>query len=198
MANINAPFGLIPIDAPQGSVRRIKYDMGPKDPVLLGTAYTGTVGIFIGDPICNVGCTMFVPTSADNGILGVVVGINDSNGVPVNCIPLPFPDDWLFYELIIADDPNQRFIIQEDSVGGAISYFRSTPYFGANLAFDPYPIGNKLTGKSGFMLDSSSADAITAGNPPQLQILGKYNAPDNEYNQDYCRWVVKINMHQLG
>jgi len=90
----------------------------------------------------------------------------------------------------VADDPNQEFIIEEDTGGTALTVSEV-----GNLADFTYlaTTGNTTTGLSNAVLDRSGVQTSSG----QFLLLGPMYAADgdNDYG-DYCKWRVKINRHQ--
>lgn len=183
MANADQPRGLVPCNA-------------------LGAQYCGSVGTYfipatdgtamsVGDPVKYAG-------SADaDGVPTVTVA---TAGDPVCGVIVGFTVDKTYEDqthrtastaryALVADDPNQLFVVQEDSVAGALA--ATNVGQNANLVFGGT---NTTTGMSGVELDSSSA-ATTA--TLQVKIIGLDRRADNEIGTN-ADWIVKINNHQYG
>jgi len=80
------------------------------------------------------------------------------------------------------------FEIQEDNDSGDLA---ATEVGGnADIAVTA---GNTASGISGMELDS---DGVSTTAVAQLRIMGVVNREDNELG-DYCKWLVKINEHEL-
>jgi len=183
MANPNVASGLKPVKnvsgAPQSGAARV-YSVPSSD----GTA------IFIGDAVKLVGTgqTINGVTFADvaqaatgDVMVGVVVGV------------LPDTRDSLTYRaastqrlLLVVDDPDALFEIQEDSVGGSLA----ANDLGQNASLI-VASGSTVTGLSGTMLDSST-HATT--NTLDLKIVAFVNRPDNDIGTN-AKWHVRINRH---
>ena len=191
MANENKPFGMKAIESPHVGVRRHRYPVLPQS-LWSGAAADLSARIYLGDPVFVQTAGLILPVDTQ-GIspMGVVEGIFDPAGKPVRYVPTALEDEWYKYFLLIADDPHQLFTIQEDSVGGSVSQENGNPWHYANLAMSP--TGNAVTGRSGFMLDSSTVGS----GPGQLQFLDRYALEHNEFG-DYCVWVVKFGMHRFA
>jgi hypothetical protein len=197
MANINAPAGLLPISdngTPWSGQGRL-YN------VASGTA----VNIFIGDPVVATGasdaygvpvCT--IATAGDsNEVVGAMIGIaNGPAGLAGNAASTVTRDLPVYRQasisnyIFVADDPNQLFAIQEDSVGGSIP----TTAGGLSNGNLVSGSGSTYTGRSGWMLDSSTVGVGATTN--QLRILGLLRAPGNALG-NYATWVVRLNNGQL-
>jgi hypothetical protein len=91
------------------------------------------------------------------------------------------------YYVLVDDDPDTLFEIQEDAVGGALAITD----VGLNADFI-VAAGNAYTKRSGVMLDTSTK-ATTAGLP--LKIIGVTPRPNNEVGSANSKVLVKINLH---
>ena len=194
MANANNPIGLRPINdngmpwSGQGRMVAFPGNQG--------------VNIFLGDPLVPLGGTdaFGVPyvglasAGAGNTILGGFVGICNgpagSHYTVTRDLPVYRQASVANYGFV-CDDPNQLYVIQEDSVGGAIAA-GVAGFANGNLVAGA---GSLITGYSGWQLQSSSVSA--AANPTyQLRILGVVRGPDNALGTS-CDWVVRINLPAL-
>lgn len=181
MANSSNASGLRPIRhrngaAYQGQTRRYYI------PATDGTA------VYVGDPVKSAGSADAngVPTvaqaAAGDTIRGVVVAVEAETR------------DSLTYRaastaryVLVCDDPDVVFEIQEDSVGGALA----AANVGNNADF-VVAAGSTVTGRSGVMLDSSTATTSSAN----LRILRLVQREDNAIG-NYAKWEVMINEHEL-
>lgn len=193
MANANIARGLVPVryasGQPFNGAARTYYV-----PSTYGTA------LFIGDPVIIVtdaSDALGVPTvaraSAAGGayMIGAVVGVtNGPNGE--NTITR---DGTIYHAastagyVLVADDPELLFEIQEDSVGGVMTVGAA----GRNADLIS-GTGSTVTGYSGFQLDSST---LQTTNSLQLRIVDAVKRADNDPTADYAKWLVKINLHSL-
>ena len=163
---------------------------------LNGSPYNGAVNryyvpdsdstaIFVGDFVKSAGSgdANGVPSvaqaAATNAIRGVVVGIE------------PVTDESPIYRaasteryLLVADDPNLIFEIQESGTLAATDIGRNADITVA--------AGSTAAGTSGMELDSSDIKDATA----QLRVLGLAQRPDNEIGTN-AKWLVMINEHEL-
>ncbi len=92
--------------------------------------------------------------------------------------------------IMVVDDPNVLFEVQEDAVGGALA--SDSVGLNASLIVGS---GSTTTGQSGMQLDTSTA-ATTA--TLELKIMEFSQRPDNEVASANAKVIVKINNHQLG
>lgn len=188
MANSDAPFGLKPVRHKSGapySGASTRYYVATGD----------SNNIFIGDPVAlsGTGDAFGVPgvvratagggSSAGDGIVGVVVGFE--NLTSDNLSRTYRPASTAGY-LLVADDPDLEFEIQEDSDAATLA----VTDIGLNANFI-IGTGNTTTGVSAVELDSSSA-AVTA--TLDLRILGLVQRIDNEIGTNAV-WRVAMNNH---
>lgn len=181
MANANAPVGLTPRryrnGAPWNGVARRYY-----------VPATDATALFVGDPVIIAGsgdtdgvptCTRATAGSAGR-ITGVVVGFEPNQ---------PFPPKYRAAStgmyVLVADDPDLLFEIQEDSDTSTLA----ATNIGQNADLVAGN-GNTFTGLSGFQLDSSSA-ATTA--TLQLRIVELVHRVDNVIGTN-AKWLVAINL----
>lgn len=92
--------------------------------------------------------------------------------------------------LMVVDDPNVLFEVQEDAVGGALA--SNSVGLNASLIVGS---GSTTTGQSGMQLDTSTA-ATTA--TLELKIIEFSQREDNEVASANAKVIVKINNHQLA
>ena len=90
----------------------------------------------------------------------------------------------------VADDPDQLFIAQQDSVSA--NAVAADLNLNANLVFGA---GSTTTGMSGVEIDSDSKNTTAT---LQVRLIDFYDVPSNDATADNSIIVVKINNHQLG
>ena len=181
MANANTPFGLKPVrqagGAPHNSADNMYYH-----PASDATA------LYIGDPVIKngsadaAGIPGVIRATAAGAITGVVVGFVP-DGVTNTA---GYGAASTAYYVLVCDDPDQLYEIQEDSVGGALA----AADIGLNADFIN-AAGNNYTRRSGAMLDTSTK-AVTATLP--LKIVGLTPRPGNDIGAN-AKVLVKINNH---
>lgn len=169
MANVDGAFGLQPI---QKDAKVTKY-----------TVKAGTSKIHMGTPVLMDALGTVDIAAVTGNLVGVAMGFFDGDGFPQSYYP---GDSDATYTVMVADDPTQEFIVQEDSVGGALALTD----IGLN-SDAAAGTGNDSTGRSAWELDSSKA-ATT--NTLQLRILRLHDVLDNAVG-DNAIWVVRINAH---
>jgi hypothetical protein len=156
-------------------------------------------------------------TAAFKGSLVKLTGAVDTDGVtPV--VTLASPSDtklvgaitrfepqragnWTTYYRVgsvrqyayVPRDPQQLYMVQEDSVGGNIAV---TTAIGQNINFTAES-GSTVTGVSTMQLDSSTPAASTAALP--IRLIAPVSRADNDptsAGSNGC-WIVKINQNDL-
>lgn len=187
MPNVNAPFGLSPVrylsGAPYNGAANV-YTIPASD----GTA------VGIGDPVLDLATGT---TNAD-GTVTKNVKIAATTDVITGVVVAVLPDtrDSLLYRaastlrrVLVADDPNLIFEIQEVSGGTPLT----VDDIGLNASIT---IGSPstTTGLSGATLNNAT-EATT--NTLALKIVGVAARPNNEIG-DSCRWLVRINRHRYA
>jgi hypothetical protein len=171
MANTDAPKGLTPIQTPFGGLQVHEYDK------------TASTALFLGDPVTKVAAGTVQRAAAGNSLVGVCVGIKDADGVPVNYVAA---SDATACKVLVADDPDQLFMCQEDSGGGALA--EADRGLNCDLVIAD---GDTGTGVSKVEIDSSTK-ATTAATVRLIDIVKR---ADNAIG-DNADWVVKIVEHQ--
>lgn len=194
MANANAAIGIRPINdngTPWSGQGRL---------AAVPAAQSGN--IFLGDPLIALGGTdaFGVPlvgiasAGASNPILGTMLGVSNgpagSGYTITRDLPVYRQASILNYILMV-DDPNQLFAVQEDSVGGAIAA-ATAGFANGNLVAGA---GSTVTGFSGWQLQSSSVSS-SANTTYQFRILGLLRGPDNAVGVN-AKWVGRLNNPQL-
>lgn len=193
MANSNRPSGFAPVQylngAPwNGQARLYSIDAA------YGTA------LYIGDPVISGGSadTRGVPNiviGATTGALrGVIVGLGKSPGLiadptNLNRIYRPASDADVWYALVV-DDPNVIFEVQEESNGTQLA----ATEVGLNTISKS---GTGNTYLSGWMLPSVTGATPNTTATLQLRLLGLSQLQNNAFGA-YAKWLVKINVHELG
>lgn len=192
MSNTDRPSGLSPVQylngAPWNGGGRV-YCIPDSD---------DTNAFAIGDPVVLAGGadSKGVPTitlataGTGNQVLGAIVAgagalsYGSSYGVPAESpIVIPATKTRNYY-VLVCDDPNVIFDIQEENTGTALT------------AADVGLNGNLVAGTnngyiSGWELDRTGA---ASGATLQLKLLGLAQIQDNAFG-DFARWLVLINNH---
>ena len=192
MANANRPAGLSPVMYLNGA----KWTGAGRVYCIPDTDDSNAYAV--GDPVVLAGSadSNGIPTitlataGTGNAVLGPIVSPAGASlygapfGVPAD-IPVVIPaTKSRNYYVLVCDDPNVIFEIQEDSIG-------------ANLAADDVGTNvNLVAGAnngyiSGWMLDSNSTGA---GATIQTKLLQLSQTQPNAIGQ-YAKWLVLINNH---
>lgn len=191
MANANIPRGLIPVRFRSGA----PYNGGYNTYYIPST--NGTA-LFIGDPVIAVtaasdanGIPTITHAAAAGGtyILGSVVGIVGA-GNPA----IPHTQDQGVHRaasvaayVMVADDPELLFEVQEDGLGGAMGVAAGSRNVDLIAG-----TGSAFTGYSGWMLDSST---LQTTNSLQMRILRAVERDDNDATLTLAKWLCAINLH---
>lgn len=187
MANTTRIMGLRPINQPYGSIRANWYQ-----------AATG-VAFYMNQPVdldAN-GRVVMATAGSSNLLVGAAIGFGNSDyGPPENTVsgympanPTHDANSAGLINVLVADDPNQWFVIEEGSGGTALD--AQDAHLGADFQYQATS-GNTKSGMAMIFLDNAGA---AVGSNQQLRIIRKWNKPDNDYG-DYCKWIVSIYRHR--
>lgn len=184
MANPDIVRGLVPVSNLYGGA----YTGGAR--VYTTPAGDGTA-IFIGDPVKLAGTgqvvngqtyTDVIQAASTNVVVGVVIGVlaetRDS---------LPYRAASTVRRLLVVDDPNAEFEIQEVSGGTALT----ANDIGLNANF-VVGSGSTVTGYSGVELNNATE---ATGNTLDLKIVGLVPRENNAVGEN-AKWIVRLNNHQ--
>lgn len=195
MANANSPFGLRPVCYASGA----PYN-GPGNMYYIASATAQA--LYVGDPVYPTGTSdafgipgITIGTAAGGAyILGSFGGI--ATGGPAGSVPIGVTRDLAVYHpsslsqyVIVHDDPNLLFAVQEDSLGGSMG--ADAPSANVDLIAGA---GSTVTGYSGWTLDSSTLNTTAT---LQMRILRVLDEPDNLVGTAYVKWLCRINLHAL-
>lgn len=128
-------------------------------------------------------------TAADGAFFGVVVGIIETKPSGNDAANLKLFQQYgsasTVQHVLVCDDPDQEYIMQEDSVGGNLA----AADVGLNVDV-AVGTGNDPLGLSGMQIDSSSKNT-TATLP--LRLVRLHDDPDNNAIGTNGVWVVRPN-----
>lgn len=185
MANSDAPFGAKVLGqnggAFNGQVNR--YSIPSSDSVIHAV---GDI-VKLGGTADSDGIPTVTRVAAGDTPVGIIVGF-DWPDRTYEDLPDYRPASTTCYALV-ADDPNVEFVIQEDSVGGALA--------ATNVGQNADVIvanANSTTGASQIELDSSTAATTST---LVLNIKRLHQTADNEIGTN-ANWVCGFNVHQFG
>lgn len=193
MPNANRPSGLAPVQYLSGAPWNGQARMYSID-AAYGTA------LAIGDPVISGGGSDVngVPNIAIAGvsgaIRGVIVGLGTSEALTVNpsnlnSIIRPASDPAVWYAMVV-DDPNVIFEVQEESNGTQLA----AADVGLNTVLKS---GTNNGYVSGWQLPSATGATPGTTATLQVRLLGLVRRRDNAFGA-YAKWLVKINVHELG
>ena len=198
MANDNLPRGLFPLNF---NVQQAHY-------YRVSTA----ADIYLYQPVAidSTGYVVGAATAGAGGVvyLGAAVGFAGTlkRGLATNdpyldvsdlAPPDPSSDTGDRY-VLVADNPNQEFLIQEDTGGTALAVADigasvDLLYRGAGNAVT----GNASTGWATLELDASTVVATLSGAVTLLRLHDVINTDGTENSVgDYAKWAVRITNHQ--
>ena len=193
MANVNKPSGFTPVRYLNGAPWN-----GAANIYSIAASYG--VELAIGDPVISSGTadTNGVPgialAAATGAIRGVIVGLGKTEGLIANPSNLdttkrPASDPAVWYALVV-DDPAVVFEIQEKA--------NTVQLAATEVGLNQVPIlATAGTYLSGWLLASTTdATAATTATLP-LRLLGLSRKSGNAFGA-YAKWLVKINVHELG
>ena len=190
MANANTPAGLVPVEYIGGSPWNGKcrrYHIPSTD----GNAYA------IGDPVTLLGTAdangvpSVVLATAGSGLLGPVMGAGgltyggmsaDPTNLNTTVIPATKTKD---YYVLIADDPNILFEIQEIGTG--------TPLAATEVGLNANLVAGTNSGYMSGWLLNNVGEAVTA--TLDVKLMGLRQVPGNAFGA-YAKWLVLINNHK--
>lgn len=133
------------------------------------------------------GVRSVIQAAAGNAVVGVVVGFKVD---PLNLNTPQYRAANTGRYVLVADDPEALFEVQEDAVGGALA----VADVGLNADFI-VGAGSTATGASGMQLDT---DTKLASATLPLKIMEFSQRQDNEPGQANAKVIVKLNNHQLA
>lgn len=194
MANTSRPAGLYPIEYLDGSPWTGKARMY-YIPSTDNNAYA------IGDPMvmagsadaAGVASVTLATAGHGNAVLGALVGSGGAvyggpGAVPgsleTTIIPASGKRSGGYY-VLVTDDPNLVYAIQEGGAGSALT----AADVGSNMDLKS---GTNNGYVSGWVLDNATGNT---GSTYQVQLLGLVVTPDNAFGT-YAKWRVRINYHQ--
>lgn len=186
MANTDNAFGLKPVQHRNGAPYNGAFR-------LYSTVTTDATAIYIGDPVILSGTSSTIngkiysdvdQAATGDVIVGVVVGVQ-----PVTQDSTRYRAASTARLLMVADDPELLFEIQEVSGGTALTANDA----GLNANF-VVAAGSTVTGLSGVELNNAT-EATT--NTLDVHIVGPVQREDNAIGE-HCKWLVTINRHQFA
>lgn len=186
MANADAAFGLKPVcyvsGAPyNGAVNKYYIPSTDTDAAVYIGGLVKLTGGADADGIPVV--TGNVATS--NPVVGVVVAV-----LPDVSTSLIYRANSTSRYVLVADDPNLLFEVQEDSDGAALAATAA----GGTATLTGFTSGSTVTGLSAIEIDSSGLSE-TSDTDDDVRIIRMVQSPDNAVGNN-ARWLVRLNVHQ--
>lgn len=193
MANSDTPWGLAPIH----------FDEAADCHYYPITSNYGTA-LYVNDPVVRVTAGTIERGAAGGALLGSIVALfvqSPANQYfPDNLTPVQYmaasAGAGTQYWALVCDNPNVYFAIQED--GDTTDLAQAD--IGNNVDIIFTHAGNTTTGISGCEIDSNTK-SVNADVQLKLMWLFDHIEPASGVRTafgDYCKWVVRINEHQLG
>ncbi len=152
---------------------------------------TDSTALYVGDPVKLVNAmdpenevSVVTAAAAGDALIGAVVGFLPDPSNPYSTNRKASTNRYV----LVCDDPDVVFQIQEDAVGGAVSAANVASHDNADIVV---AAGSDATGVSGAMLDSSSA-AVTSA---QLKIIGIKRDKQNAA-ADSAGAVLEVLIHE--
>lgn len=186
MANPDAAFGLRPIryvsGAPYNGAAN-KYYIPSTDTD--GAAYVGDLVKLTGGADANGVPVVTSNVTSGNPVVGVIVGV-----LPSTNSSLTYRADATSRYVLVADDPDLLFEVQEDSDGGALAATAA----GATCTLIGFGTGSTVTGRAAVELDSSGLSE-TSDVDDDVRIIRLSPRVGNEVGTNAI-WEVRLNVHQ--
>ena len=186
MANADAAFGLRPVrylsGAPYNGAANMYYIPSTDTDA---AAYIGSLVKLTGGADANGIAVVTSNVATSNPVVGVVVAV-----VPDTSNSLIYRANSTARYVMVADDPNLLFEVQEDSGGAALAATAT----GATCILIGLTSGSTTTGLSATELDSSEVSETSDTND-DVQIIQLVQRADNEVGAN-ANWLVRLNVHQ--
>lgn len=184
MANSDAPMGLKPVRYLSGAVytgAANTYSIPDTDATAV---YLGGLVKLAGSANADGVATVTGNVATGDAVVGVVVGV-----APVTADSTIYREASTDRKVMVADDPNLLFEVQEDSDGGALA----ATDVGSVADLTAFTGGSTTTGLSSIEIDSGTATASGDGTQDVL-IWGLAQRQDNAIGNQ-ANWLVRLNNH---
>lgn len=185
MANVDYAFGLRPVRYLSGA----PYNGAANKYYIPSTDTDAAVGIGSLVKLTGGADADGIPVvtgnvSTGNAVVGVVVGV-----MPVTADSTIYRANSTSRYVMVADDPNLLFEVQEDSVGGALAATAA----GGTAQLAGFTTVDTTTGLSGIEIDSSNLSE-TSDTDDDVRLIRLAQKPDNEVGANAV-WEVRLNVH---
>ena len=136
-------------------------------------------------------------------ILGSIIGFLTGNFGPISYaysgyVPANPAADQVdsngYTRALVADSPDQLFVIEEDTGGTALT--QAAVGLGGAFTIQGATTGNTISGVGNTVLDRSLTGTAPTSDLA-LQLIKLWDKPDNDYG-NYAKWVVRIYGHQYA
>ena len=184
MANADAAHGLRPVRYLSGAVytgAANKYFVPASDATAI---YIGGLVKLAGSADSNGIASVTGNVATGDAVVGVVVGV-----APVTADSTIYREASVARYVMVADDPNLLFEVQEDSDTATLA----AGDVGEVADLIGFTAGNTTTGLSTMEIDSSTSTAAGDGTQDVL-IWGLAQRQDNEIGTN-ANWLVRLNNH---
>lgn len=186
MANADTPNGLTPVryvsGAPYNGARNMYY-VPSSDTA--AAVYVGGLVKLTGGADANGIPVVTGNVSTGNAVVGVVVEV-----VPETDSSLTYRANSTSRYVMVADDPNLLFEVQEDADGGTLAATAA----GGTATLTGFTSGSTVTGRSAIEIDSSGLSE-TSDTDDDVMIVMAVQRPDNEVGSANSKWLVRLNVH---
>lgn len=197
MANTNQVRGFVPVSDAygtpyNGSVRAYYHAASDATPILIGDLVTATgASQFVNQGGFKMSYPVVTRSATGDVFQGVCIGVQ-----PVTQADPIYAPASTGCVVLVADDPNALFLVQEQNTGTALT--ANDVGLNINVVVNA---GDTFTGMSGMALNNGT-EAVT--NTLDLKIIGQYLAADNDLGADTStgalpgRFLVRINRHRFA
>jgi len=194
MVNDDFARGFFPLNWPNMSIHAYRVstatDIFLGMPVaLVSDGYVGVANVVSAGAVVTIGVAVGFAGTLKRGIATVDPYLDVSDLTP----PSPSSDTgdrWI----MVADDPNQEFLVQEDTGGTALALADAGA---AIVGLFRATSGNTDTGWANLEID---ADGVVVSNSGICQLLRLHDLVNNDGTEnsvgDYAKWVVRLLHHQ--
>lgn len=183
MANADRPDGLTPVryvsGAPYNGACR-KYYVPASD--TNAAVYVGGLVKLAGGADADGIATVTGNVATGNPVVGVVVSV-----VPVTADSTTYRVNSTARYVLVADDPNILFEVQEDGTTAAT-------VAGATAQLTGFTSGSTVTGRSAIEISTSNISE-TSDTDDDVRLIEMVQRPDNATGAN-GRWLVRLNVHQ--
>lgn len=184
MANADTPNGLKPVAYVSGAPYNgacNRYYVPATD--TSAAIYIGGLVKLAGGADADGVPTVTGDVSTGNPVVGVVVGVE-----PVTADSLIYRANSTARYVLVADDPNLLFEVQEDGTTAAT-------VAGATAVLTGFTSGSTVTGLSAIEI-STAGISETSDTDDDVRLIRMVQRPDNATGAN-GRWLVRLNVHQF-